>query len=649
MKKILVPFIASLLLFSTLFANAGTKRADNFEANESFVNKEQVATPSSPATGKQKLYFKDDEKLYKLNSSGTETQLGVSDHGDLTGLVDDDHTQYHTDADGDARYFQESEFKNSSAGAADSGKPLKLDAGGHIDESMINETDIDHNNIINNGTNTHAQIDTHVGSVANPHSVTKAQVGLTEVPDLKQNLSAIVDPVVTDDSGSGYGIGSRWMNTVGDKSFVCLDASVGTAVWKDTTAGSAGGDPDQDLFNAFAGDSGTNPFADTTTESLSILGGPGLSTLGDSGTDTITINRTLASQGEAEAGTEDTKGMTALLTAQAIQSLSPSQSSSENGLLNPGFRVVQRGTNFTSATPFVNNDDTYLFDRWILLSDGNDIVDVSQETTIVPAGAYASGKSLVATINKKFGYLQIIEAKDAARFIGKTASLSFKTRTTTGAVLGNLRAHVLSWDSTEDVVTSDVVSAWGAVGVNPTFVANWTAENVAVNLPLNLDSFTTHTIEDIDIDTSGAKNIAVFIHLDDTDAALNDVFYISDVQLETGASATDFSPRLFLTEKILAERFYRTVTTAMGNAWTTVTCFLSIEHPNMRITPVASVDGPITINNGPLGKTQSSANVSGTGDANGGRYAFANFSGLAATAVYNLPPGGGVIQFDAEL
>jgi hypothetical protein len=31
---------------------------------------------------------------------------GVSDHGALTGLTDDDHTQYHNDARGDARYWQ---------------------------------------------------------------------------------------------------------------------------------------------------------------------------------------------------------------------------------------------------------------------------------------------------------------------------------------------------------------------------------------------------------------------------------------------------------------------------------------------------------------------------------------------------------------
>ena len=87
------------------------------------------------------------------------TAVAGIDHGALSGLGDDDHTQYHTDARGDARYyteteldagqldnryFTEAEHLDSSAGAADSGKPIKLDAGGHVDSTMINDADIDH-------------------------------------------------------------------------------------------------------------------------------------------------------------------------------------------------------------------------------------------------------------------------------------------------------------------------------------------------------------------------------------------------------------------------------------------------------------------------------------------------------------------------
>jgi len=37
----------------------------------------QIATPSNPSSGANKLYFKSDGKLYKLNSSGTETEVGA--------------------------------------------------------------------------------------------------------------------------------------------------------------------------------------------------------------------------------------------------------------------------------------------------------------------------------------------------------------------------------------------------------------------------------------------------------------------------------------------------------------------------------------------------------------------------------------------
>jgi Protein of unknown function (DUF2793) len=47
--------------------------------------------------------------------------------------------------------YEQSDFVNSSAGAGDAGKPVKLDAGGHVDASMVNDADIDHDQL----TNTH--------------------------------------------------------------------------------------------------------------------------------------------------------------------------------------------------------------------------------------------------------------------------------------------------------------------------------------------------------------------------------------------------------------------------------------------------------------------------------------------------------------
>ena len=45
---------------------------------------------------------------------------------------------------------------------------------------------IDHNSLLNRGTNSHAAIDTHLASTANPHATTKSQVGLGNVDNVQQ-------------------------------------------------------------------------------------------------------------------------------------------------------------------------------------------------------------------------------------------------------------------------------------------------------------------------------------------------------------------------------------------------------------------------------------------------------------------------------
>jgi len=71
-------------------------------------------------------------------------------------------------------------------------------------------------------------------------SLTKTQVGLGNVENLKVNLVAILAPTVSADSSASYAVGSRWVDTVTGKEYVCTDASLGAAVWKETTSGPGG-------------------------------------------------------------------------------------------------------------------------------------------------------------------------------------------------------------------------------------------------------------------------------------------------------------------------------------------------------------------------------------------------------------------------
>lgn len=210
-----------------------------------------------------------------------------------------------------------------------------------------------------------------------------------------------------------------------------------------------------------------------------------------------------------------------------------------NALYNGGLLTAQRGNGpFTSATDFVNNDDSYLIDGAIFLADGSDTCDISR----VADNDFVSGYKLrmdVETSNRRFGHLFPIESKDIQTIRHKgTASLQFKVKCT-GSSMSNVRAYLLAWSGTADSITSDAISSWGAAGANPTFATNWTAENTASNIAIST-TVSTKKIEGIAIDTPNIKNLALLIILDDTDATVGDFLEIGDMKVEPGESCTDY-------------------------------------------------------------------------------------------------------------
>lgn len=59
--------------------------------------------------------------------------------------------------------------------------------------------------------------------------------GTNGIITIKNNMNAVANPLTTDDTSSGYSVGSRWFNIASKKEFVCLESTNNSAVWKETT------------------------------------------------------------------------------------------------------------------------------------------------------------------------------------------------------------------------------------------------------------------------------------------------------------------------------------------------------------------------------------------------------------------------------
>ncbi|BAQ88858.1 sugar binding protein [uncultured Mediterranean phage uvMED] len=228
----------------------------------------------------------------------------------------------------------------------------------------------------------------------------------------------------------------------------------------------------------------------------------------------------------------------------------------KNYILNPEFDVAQRGKTINATTPIsgANNSESYCLDQWIIVSDGNDIIDVAQSTT-APTGSTHSAQLSIETQNKKAGLLQWTEASQGQNLIGKTVTLSFQAKSSDAAI-DDFRAVVLSWDGTADAPDKTIISSFGSEGSNPTYNTNVTAENTSANLNLST-SFQKFSIT-CDIDTSGAKNVGVYIFSNTTTGlSTGENIFISQVQLEVGSTANDFVHEDYSTTWLKCARYFR--------------------------------------------------------------------------------------------
>lgn len=296
---------------------------------------------------------------------------------------------------------------------------------------------------------------------------------------------------------------------------------------------------------------------------------------------------------DVSAATAPSSGQVLTATASTTATWqTPSSSGNSDlyaqALINGGMDVWQRATTFT--TP---NDDTYGPDRWNFLVDGNGAWTFARDTDVPTGNFKYSLKATNVTLNKQCGIVQILENIDSVKFQDKTASLSFYAKTS-GTEIANLRATVLSWTSTADSVTSDVVGTWAGNGTDPTWATNYTAEVAGSNKALTA-SWQQFTIDGIAVNTSSITNLAVVVWVDDTTIAANDDFWITGIKLEVGSTATAYQARHYQQELALCQRYCYAITTAANGRVSVGSAASTTVHYSMLHLPVLMRSSTMTL------------------------------------------------------
>jgi hypothetical protein len=201
-----------------------------------------------------------------------------------------------------------------------------------------------------------------------------------------------------------------------------------------------------------------------------------------------------------------------------------------NLIINGDFQVAQLGTTFNGGTTPANSDDTYLYDQFILLSEGDDKVDFSRSTDVPADKGFQYSIKAVIQADAKWGFFQPIENSNCMVTKDKILTGSIYVKTTTAKLIENIRMAVVSWDGAADTITSDIVNGanWNANGTNPTLVANWTYENT----PSNLSVSTTWAKVEVSayIDTASMTNVGLFFWVDEA-TSVGDELYFTGVSL----------------------------------------------------------------------------------------------------------------------
>jgi len=231
----------------------------------------------------------------------------------------------------------------------------------------------------------------------------------------KSNLAATVAPGASDDSASGYSVGSIWIDTTADKAYICLDVSAGAAVWTGITqvVGSA----------ALLVESGS----ESKLTALTALA------VGPVETDEVYIS---------DGGTSKRVDVGELLNPENFAELAAGPADSDEVTINDGGTVKKitaanllNPENFTALSAVPADTDE------VFINDGGVGKKIAWSNLVPDASATQPGKSELATV------AEIDTGTDAARTITPDGLA--------GSVHGEKGFQVVVFERGTDVATGD--------------------------------------------------------------------------------------------------------------------------------------------------------------------------------------------------
>lgn len=268
-------------------------------------------------------------------------------------------------------------------------------------------------------------------------------------------------------------------------------------------------------------------------------------------------------QGEGngfDADTVDGQHASDLITAAASSRLV--------GLINGDFAIGQRGHALTATTSFPTDNAAYVADGWALLSGdgtshpagGSGVVDIN----LINSGASgkAAGRAiqieananLSASPHEKVALIEWLPGDVCEHLEGTKVSLSIWANRPVGTDFDQVRMAVVFWAGTRDAITSvDPIDDWGAVGVTPTLLANYTMVESPSFLPSS--DWSEHKLENVAIPV-GTNNIAIMIWTDDTSFSSGMQIEFTGVSFVTGETAQTWVHEDYATNLGRCQRFF---------------------------------------------------------------------------------------------